>query len=194
MAQMTLDRAARLQASIRREIGKLDFNPDAQIPVFGDPWTAAEEQSELLGMALLTLTQHLSALETLRAVCGNAMTEFGIGALLAERNRIQEWLGLVQPLVRQRKRYDEDDALPLDHAVIAETTAALRKRYEGEGLAKLTLSVSRMTEASKAMLRHEIATRQRRLDQIQDQLRQANAKLINIPTNVIEYLEEQSIV
>ena len=198
MAKITLNKASRLQDSLRRKLATLPLKAETTLSIFGaDPAAEIARRAGTLSADIDRADRLLTILADVRASVGQANAECGIAALLAEKAGVEERIKLFSALLpgAGTSRIFAPAPVFRDGGTIAEQVSSMRVRYEaGEG-GKDTLDTALLDETALATLRGRIAAVQRRLEEIGDRLRELNGVArISIADDVVEWLRGEQVI
>ena len=198
MAMITLNKASRLQDSLRRKLASLPLKAETTLSIFNaDPAAEIARRAGILAADIDRADRLLTILADVRASVGQANAESGIAALLAEKAGVEERIKLFSALLPGAEKSRIFGPAPVfrDGGTIAEQVSSMRVRYEaGEG-GEDTLDTALLDESALATLRERVAALQRRLEEIGDRLRELNsAARISIADDVIEWLRGEQVI
>jgi hypothetical protein len=205
MASLTLTKSSRIQEQIRAAVRDLPLTTRATVGIFAlEPAAAIEREAARLREDVDVLARLLSILAQLRAATGRANAQHGVADLLAEKAAIDEEVSLLKKLIRgQAASGDFDELLggarqrfPHRHAgEIEAQVSAMRARYEHAERSQTTFEAPLLDGAEAARLRERLVARQRRLEEIGDQLREINGRVrIEIDDDALAYLREREVI
>jgi hypothetical protein len=198
MAMITLNKASRLQESLRRKLTTLPLKAETTLSIFSaGPAAEIARRAGMLAADIDRADRLLTILADVRASVGQANAESGIASLLAEKAGVDERIKLFSALLPGPGKSRIFGPVPVfrDSGTIAEQVSSMRVRYEaGEG-GEDTLDTPLLDETALATLGERIAALQRRLEEIGDQLRERNsAARISIADDVIEWLRGEQVI
>jgi hypothetical protein len=198
MAKITLNKASRLQDSLRRKLTTLPLKAETTLSIFGaEPAAEVARRAGTLSADIDRADRLLTILADVRASVGQANAESGIASLLAEKAGVEERIKLFSALLPGAGTSRIFGPAPVfrDGGTIAEQVSSMRVRYEtGEG-GEDTLDTALLDETALATLRERIAAMQRRLEEIGDRLRELNsAARISVADDVVEWLRGEQVI
>src|SRR5258708_27407958 len=174
MAMITLNKASRLQDSLRRKLTTLPLKAETTLSISSaDPAAEIARRAGMLAADIDRADQLLTILADVRASVGQANAESGIASLLAEKAGVEERIKLFSALLPGAGTSRIFGPAPVfrDGDTIAEQLSSMRGRYEaGEG-GEDTLDTALLDENALATLRGRIAAVQRRLHEICQRIR-----------------------
>ena len=198
MAMITLNKASRLQDSLRRKLTTLPLKAETTLSIFSaDPAAEIARRAGMLAADIDRADRLLTILADVRASVGQANAESGIAALLAEKAGVEERIKLFSALLPGPGKSRIFGPAPVfrDGGTITEQVSSMRVRYEaGEG-GEDTLDTPLLDETALATLGERIAALQRRLEEIGDRLREINSVArISIADDVVEWLRGEQVI
>src|SRR5260221_87583 len=100
MAMITLNKASRLQDSLRRKLTALPLKAETTLSIFSaDPAAEIARRAGMLAADIDRADRLLTILADVRASVGQANAESGVAALLAEKSGVEERIKLFSALL-----------------------------------------------------------------------------------------------